>query len=91
MQVRAVLPEEEAGWLLRQRSSAVAIISRVRLIFHQQFAAGHLGSHLQYKLETNLLELYQVSTRRRMYKVRSDQIRSDQIRSDQIRCTRRRI
>jgi len=58
--VRAVLPKVEAAWLLRQRSPAVAIISRVRLLLHQQYTAGHLAAHLQYKLESNLLELYQV-------------------------------
>ena len=57
---QAVLPAEDAAWLLRQRSPAVAIIGCVRQLLHQQQAQGHLDKHLQYKLERDLLELYQV-------------------------------
>ena len=58
--IRAVLPPEEAAWLLRQRSPVVAIIGCVRQLLHQQHTQGHLASHLQYKLEGDLLDLYQV-------------------------------
>ena len=92
--IQAVLPAEEAAWLLRQRSPVVAIIGCVRQLLHQQQkqarfclsvlrplgmlhplsmlraparitlprlgTQGHLDKHLQYKLERDLLELYQV-------------------------------
>jgi putative membrane protein len=92
--IQAVLPAEEAAWLLRQRSPVVAIIGCVRQLLHQQqtqarqplsmlhplgmrhplrmlratprsmlprlITQGHLDKHLQYKLERDLLELYQV-------------------------------
>ncbi len=58
--MRAVLPEKDVRWLLAQRSPVVAIIGRLRKLLHAQYAEGKLAAHLHYKLEQNLLELYQV-------------------------------
>jgi len=58
--MRAVLPKEDVDWLLRQRSPVVAMIGRMRKLLHLQYASGELPAHLHYKLEQNLLELYQV-------------------------------
>ena len=58
--LRAALPEEDAAWLLAQRSPAVAIINWMRRLLHEQFVQKKLAAHLHLKLEANLLELYQV-------------------------------
>ena len=58
--LRAALPEEDAAWLLAQRSPAVAIINWTRRLLHEQFVSKKLAAHLHLKLEANLLELYQV-------------------------------
>ena len=58
--LRAALPEEDAAWLLAQRSPAVAIINWTRRLLHEQFVQKKLAAHLHLKLEANLLELYQV-------------------------------
>jgi len=57
--MRAMLPEEDLLWLLPQRAPVVAMITRVRKLLHEQHASGQLAPHLHYKLEQNLLELYQ--------------------------------
>ena len=58
--LRAVLSDEEVGWLLKQRSPTVAIIGQVRRLLYTQYANGKLAAHLHSKLELNLLELYSV-------------------------------
>jgi len=58
--MRAMLPAQDVEWLQAQRSPVVAIIGRVRKLLHEQYASGRLAAHLHYKLEQNLLELYQV-------------------------------
>ena len=58
--LRAVLSDEEVGWLLKQRSPTVAIIGQIRKLLHTQYANGNLAAHLHSKLELNLLELYSV-------------------------------
>ena len=58
--LRAVLSDEEVGWLLKQRSPTVAIIGQIRKLLHTQYANGNLAAHLHSKLELNLFELYSV-------------------------------
>ena len=57
--VRAVLSEEDAAWLLAQRSPVTASISRIRHLLQDQFLAGKLAPQMHFKLDQNLFDLYQ--------------------------------
>lgn len=57
--VRAVLSEEDAAWLLAQRSPVTASISRIRHLLQEECLAGKLAPQMHFKLEQNLFDLYQ--------------------------------